>query len=327
MPDRRVREMLAIIKSEVTYALDPVPTPAANAILLRNVEITAIDPNNVPRDLIRGYLGASEELVGTRSVQMTFSTEAVGSGTAAVAPKFAPLLQACGRAEAIEALVRVDYMPISTVFPSVTAYLYDSGVLHKFSGARGTARLRLVSGEMPEFQWTFRGLYAPITAAALPAGADFSGFKTPIIPTHANTQQLTLGATLNTVGAPVFTGGTLVPSLGMEIDFGNDVQFTPLIGGETVDIVERTITGNCRLDLTPAQEVTRVQAVLDATLSSIGILHGTAAGFRVGVFAPSAQFQNYRKDTLNGRRLQQFDLRMVPNPAGTGNDELRLVFY
>lgn len=315
------RKLLALLKAEATYGVDSVPTPAANAILLRNPQITPIDANNVPRDLVRPYFGNSEELVGTRSVQFTFGTELVGSGTLGTAPAWAPLIRACGFAETTEAGVRVDYLPITDDIPSVTAYVYDDGVLHQFVGARGSARLRLVSGELAEAQWSFRGLYAPV-AAAVPGVPSYAAWRTSEVPTNANTAQLTLGATINATLAPALTGGTQVPSLGIEVDIGNDVSFVPLIGGESVDITNRAVAGNVRLDLNAAQEVSRVADVLAATLSSVGMFHGQLAARKVGLFMPSVQFTNYRKDEFNGRRLIQYDLRGVPV---AGNDELRIV--
>lgn len=320
---RYVRKLAFLAETEVTYGTDPTPLAATDSILLRNVDINPVDANNVDRDLIRAYFGNSEQLVGTKTVTARFETELAGSGTAGTAPRWSRFLKACGFAETIDAGVRVDYLPITDSIGSFTAYLHDDGVLHKLLGGRGTAKLRIVSGEMPVIQWDFRGLYGPVTAVANPT-PDYTGWATPEIPTDANTLDLTLGATLNTTGAPVLTGGTAVPSLGLEVDVGNDVQFVPLIGGESVDIVDRKVAGNLRLDLTAAQEVARLTDVLATTLSSVGILHGLGAGKKIGLFMPTVQFTNPKKDNFNGRRLIGYDLRGVPL---TGNDELRVVCY
>jgi hypothetical protein len=320
---RFARKMALLAEIETVYGTDPVPLPAANSVLLRNVDINPIDANNVDRDLIRPYFGNSEQLVGTKTVTARFETELVGGGAAGTAPKWAPFLRSCGFAETIDVGVRVDYLPITDSIPSFAAYLFDDGVRHIMLGTRGTARLRIVSGEMPVIQWDFRGLYGPVSAQALPT-PDYTGWSTPEIPTDANTENLTLGATISASGAVALTGGTPVPSLGLEVDLANDVQFVPLIGGESVDIVDRKSTGQVRLDLTAAQEVTREGAVLANGLSSIGILHGLVAGNRVGLFLPSVQFKSPRKENFNGRRLMGYDLSLIPV---AGNDELRVVCF
>ncbi len=319
------RDMIILAEAETTYGTDPTPAAATNAILVRNVSVTPIQANNVDRDLIRAYLGGSEQLVGTKTVQMSFEVELVGAGAAGDAPAWAALLEACAMEGTAEASTRYDFLPLTNAQPSVSIYIHDSGVLHKLLGGRGNAVLRLNAGEMPVLAFTFTGLYAAISATAQPTDADFSAFVTPQIPTDANTTDLNLGGALSETGAVAFTGGTALPSLGIEIDLGNSVQFTPLIGGETVDVTARTVTGRVQLDLTAAQEVARMTDVLANTLTSIGMIHGTVAGSRVALFLPTVQLINPTKNELNGRRLIGYELRGVPDPAGTGNDELRVV--
>jgi hypothetical protein len=81
------------------------------------------------------------------------------------------------------------------------------------------------------------------------------------------------------------------------------------------------------LDMTAAQEVAKMADVKAATLSSMGLIHGKVAGNKFGFFSPSVQFTNPGKADINGRRLISYDLRLVPDPAGSGNDEARLVFF
>ncbi len=321
---RFARQLVALVEAETTYNVDPTPLPAVNAVLLSNPRITPIDPNNVDRDLVRAYFGASEQLVGTRVVRFDFDVEFVGAGTLGTAPSWMPLLNACAMLGANEVGVRYDHLPVTDVQASVHIYLYDSGVLHRFGGARSNAVFKLNAGEKPVISFSMIGLYGAVTAVAVPT-PDYSTWRTPSVPTHANTAILTLGATLNGAGAPVLTGGTGIPSLGLEIDLGNNVQPTFLIGGETVDVTQRAVSGRVRMDLTAAQEVSRMADVLAATLSSVGMFHGTVDGFRVGLFLPSVQFINPTKEDVNGRRLLGYELRGVPNPAGTGNDEVRVL--
>ena len=179
----------------------------------------------------------------------------------------------------------------------------------------------------PTLKFTFWGLYGGISAAT-PAGVSFANFITPLVVNDQNTGDVNLGGTVSPTGAPAIGGSPVVlPSLGLELDIGNSVQFTPLLGGESIDITDREVKGSIRVDQTAAQEVSRFADVLAATLSSVSLIHGTAAGNKVLVHSPSAQFINPAMDELNKRRLQKYDLRLVPSPSGSGNDELRLVFY
>lgn len=323
---RNVRNQVILAKIESAYGTDAAPTGAANAILASKPKLSPLKTNNIDRDLVRPYFGGSEQLVGTRSVAAEFTVELAGSGTAGTAPAFGVLLRACALAETIVAATRVDYTPITSSQESVTLYWYDDGVLHKLTGARGNAKLTLNSGERPELQLTLEGLYSNPTAAT-PSGTDFSAFRTPLAVTDANTGDVTLGGTVSPTGAPSIAGGTAYPSMGLELDLGNSVQFTPLLGGETVDITQRALAGMFKADLTAAQEVSFYSTVLAATLQAVSLQHGTAAGNKLIVHQPSVQLYEPSLEELNGRRLIGYRTRGVPTPGGSGNDELRLVFY
>ena len=322
MANRLIRNTAILLKTETTYN-DGTTTPAgaSDALLVSNLSINPLNAQNVDRDIIRPYLGGSEQLLGTRYVELGFDLELAGSGTVATAPPWAAALLSCGFAQTLTSTIRADYTPISTAFPSATIYWYDDGVLHVARGCRGTAQVNMRVGERPVMSMRFTGIYTTPTAASNPS-VTLTAWKTPQVVTDANTQDTTFGGTHNASVAPAITGGTIYPSQGIEIDVGNSVNFTPLLGGETVDITQRTVTGRITLDLTAAQEVTLIDAVEDGTLQSLGLIHGTVANQKVMLWMPSVQLTNAQKADLNGKRLVSFDLRVLPS---SGNDELRIV--
>jgi hypothetical protein len=220
----------------------------------------------------------------------------------------------------------VDYTPITNNQESVTLWYYDSGVLHKALGCRGNVKLDLTAGNRPVMSFTFNGLDG-VASAGTPSGTSFASFITPLVVVDANSGDLTFGGTVASSGAPAITGGTVYPSLGLELDLGLSADFTPLLGGESVDITARALNGAIKLDLTAAQEVTFRGTVLNATLQAMSLLHGTTAGNRVIVHQPSVQLYDWSKEEVNGKRLVGYKTRGVPTPAGSGNDELRLVFF
>ena len=321
MPNRLVRNTAILLKTETTYGVDSVPTGAANALLVSNVSITPINSNNVDRNIQRPYLGGSEQLVGTRYAQISFDLELVGSGTVATSPAWASAYQACGNAETLVATFRADYLPISSNIPSVTIYHFDDGVRHTLTGARGNVDIKALTNDTTRLRVSFLGLYTTPTAVALPA-VTLTGWKTPQVVCDQNTGDLMFGGTHTTGTAPTITGGTAYPSQGIEIMFGNSVNFNPLLGGEDVQISARAVTGKVTLDLTAAQEVTMMQNVENATLTSIGLQHGTVSNQKVLLWLPSVQMTNPTKAEVNGKRLVSFDLRVLPV---NGNDEVRLV--
>ena len=321
MPNRLIRNTAILLKQEVTYAVDPVPTGAANAMLVSNLSITPFNAQNVDRDNIRPFLGGSEQLVGTRYVQCGFDVELSGAGTVAIAPAWGPALLSCGFAETLTATFRADYTPISTAFKSCTIYWHDDGLLHKATGCRGNVVFKLGVGQRPVMSFSFTGLYSTPTAVGNPV-VTLTAFKVPQVVIDANSGDILLGGTHAIGVAPAIAAGTAYPSQGIEIDMGNKVDFNALLGGETVDLTQRSVTAKVTFDLSAAEEAAAYAAVEANTLTTLGLQHGTVANNKLLFWLPSVQRLSPTKAEANGKRLVGFDLRAVPV---SGDDEIRIV--
>jgi len=94
------RKRLVLCKAESSYGVDITPD-GTDALLVRSLEVTPIEADVVSRDLIRNYLGNSDQLLAQTRVSISFQVEMAGSGAAATAPRFSSLLKACGMAETI----------------------------------------------------------------------------------------------------------------------------------------------------------------------------------------------------------------------------------
>lgn len=315
---RNVRNAAILAKLETTYGVDAIPTGAVNAMLISNQQITALAANNVDRAIVRPYLGASEQLVGTKHVELSFDVEIQGSGTPGTVPAYGSLLRAAGMAETIVAGSYVEYTPITTGFESATLYYYDDGVVHKLLGARADVDFKLQVGTKPVFSFSFKGVYGGLAAAPNPTVA-YDNFKTPAVVTDTNTGDLLLGCTYS---AGALTGGTTYVSKGLSAKLGNSVEFIALVGGESIDITDRAATCQLTLDMTAAQEVAMMDQVIATGKTSLGIVHGTTAGYKVGLYAPAVQLINPKKEDQNGRRMIGLEGRLTP---ASGNDELRIV--
>lgn len=92
------RKRLVLCKAESSYGVDISPD-GSDALLVRSLEVTPIEADVVSRDLIRNYLGNSDQLLAQTRVSISFQVEMAGSGAGATAPRFGSLLKACGMAE------------------------------------------------------------------------------------------------------------------------------------------------------------------------------------------------------------------------------------
>lgn len=314
---RQTKKTAILAKIETTYGTDAAPTGAADALLVSDASFDT-SYNNVDRNLIRGYLGNSEQLAGTRFVQAAFSVELSGSGTAGTAPAWGKLLQACAMAETVAAGSYVEYTPVSSAFKSLTIYYYLDGELHKALGCMGTVSLDMTEGTRPLLKFTFTGIDGGLTAVATPS-LTLSAWKAPLVISDPNTGDITLGGTYAT-GA--ITGGTPYPSRGFTLDMGNDVKQMAVLGGQGVDIIDRNPTGSIQLELTAAQEVAMFADINANTLTTLSLLHGTTAGAKVLVHGAAVQRINPKHVDYEGRPHLGMDLRFTPV---AGNDELRIV--
>jgi hypothetical protein len=319
---RYVRNTVILAKVEATPGTDAVPTGAADAVLVFDPSFTPLEAQNVNRELVRGYFGASEELVATAYKRLAYATEMAGSAAAATAPQWGDLLLACAFAEALlGSPSRVEYTPVSDALKTLTHYWHDSGVRHIADYCMGNAKMEAMVGGRAMLLWDFIGRDGGISAVAN-ATPTYTNWKVPVGLAKVNVVDITLGCTYS---AGALSGGTVYPSTGLKLDLGNQVDYTALLSSDGVDISDRKVSGHMALDLTPAQEVTIMATVKANTTQGLGITIGLAAGNKIIIHAPAVQIINPTYGELNGRRLCEYDLRLVPTAAGSGNDELRIV--
>lgn len=320
MPARLPRRTVILVKVEATQGVDAAPTGAANAIQVTDFSITPLDAQNIDTNILLPYFGGSPSLVGPASVKCSFSVLFAGAGLAATAPAWGQLLIGSANSETTGLLTpnRVEYLPATDLLKTVSIYYHDDGVLHKLVGAFGLPKLSAKVGESAKLMFDFVGTDAGVTAVANPT-AVLTAWKTPVAMTRANVIDINLGCTYAT-GA--LTGGVQYNSTGLTLDWGNKVEFSPMLTTDEVVLNDRMITGNVSLELTAAQEVTFMASVKANTLQGLGFVIGTTSGNRLMLHAPAAQLLNLKKEEVNGKRVIGFDIRCIPV---AGNDELRII--
>lgn len=319
---RFIRKTVILAAIEATYGTAPTFTPATDALLISDVEMTYTS-NNQERDVIRAYLGASEELVGDDYVTFTFSVELAPSGTVATAPAWGKLLRACGMAETVVATKSVYYTPVSTGFSSLAFMYYLDGVAYQATGGRGSFELSMGIGETPKIKFTFMARYnqASPSAVANPGGITYAAFKAPLVVTSYNSGMVKLGAAYNKA-TNALTGGDTYASRGFSFNMANNTVYQPMLGIDRVLITDRKPAGSITLDLAAADEVAFRTDVRTNTLRSLTFDHGTTAGAKVLVHTPAAQLTNPKVVDQDGVAMTSFDVRYVPT---SGDDEVFIV--
>lgn len=306
-----LRKQAILIESESTYGTDPVPT-GADAVLVRNLNIVPQQSEVVSRDLIRPYLGASEQLLANTRVECTFSVELAGSGTAGTAPQYGKALQACGLSETIAAGTSVTYAPVSSNFGSVTIYYLIDGVRHKVTGARGTFSINANVGEIPSIDFTMTGIYNAPDDSALPS-ITYTDQATPLIFKDGNTDTFSF----------LSYSGCLQS---VTMDIGNSIVYRELIGcTKEVLITDRAVTGEVSIEMVSiATKDYFTAALTDSTLGNLTFQHGTTAGNIVDFASTRIDIGDVSYGDQDGIAMLQIPYTAIPSTAG--NDEISLVY-
>lgn len=299
------RRRTILAKTETTYGVDPTPTGSANAILIRNLNVTPLNAEVVSRDLVRQYLGNSEQLIASKHVQLDFEVEMAGSGVAGTAPAYNVLLKACGLAET-DGVSDVVYAPVSSGFGSATIYFNIDGVLHKVTGARGNVEFTIGARTIPTMKFTFTGIYNAPTDAALPT-VDYSAFQTPLA---ANTT--------NTTAFQFFSFAGVLESLSLNL--GNSINYRSLIGSESVIMTDRQVSGTAVFEAPLTASKDFFAAALASTLGNLTITHGTTAGNKFKIDSTRIDIANPTYTDNNG--IHMLSVPFVAVPSSSGNDEI-----
>jgi hypothetical protein len=305
------RKRLILIEEESTYGTDASPD-GADAVLVRDLSIVPLQSDIVSRDLIRPYLGASEQLLANTRVECTFSVELAGSGTAGTAPRYGKALKACGFSETIAANTSVTYDPVSTNFDSVTIHYNLDGVRHKVTGARGTFSITGAVGEIPTIDFTMTGIYVAPDDSAQPS-VTYAAQASPLIFKKGNTTGLNV------------MGLTTAKLSNYSLEIGNEIVYRELVGGTgEVLLTNRNVTGNLTIEAVALATKDYFAAALAETVGIIEFTHGTAAGNIVKVDSARADIADVSYGDEDGIAMLEIPFTAVPSTAG--NDEVELVY-
>jgi len=304
------RKRVILIEAESSYGTDPTPA-ATDVVLVRDLSITPQSSDVVNRDVVRPYLGASQQLLANTKVECTFSVELAGSGTAGTAPRYGSALKACGFSETVASGTSVTYEPISASFSSVTIHYNVDGVRHIVTGCRGNFSLNTSVGEIPSIDFTFTGIYNAPTDTALPS-VTYGNQATPLIFKNGNTTSFQL---LSYAGA----------LMSLTMDVGNSLVYRELVGGtKEVLLTDRAANGSVTIEApTMAQKDYFAAALVDTTLGNLTITHGTAAGNICRFSSTKVDIGDVAYGEADGVNMLEIPYTLVPSSA---NDEMSLVF-
>ena len=297
----------------------------ADAVLVSDLAIVPQSSDVVSRDLIRPYLGASEQLLANTKVECTFSVELAGSGTMGTPPKYGKALQACGLFQNItdedydgapSGVDTVTYTPLSANFPSVTIHYNIDGVRHRVKGARGTVELVAEVGQIPKLNFSMIGIYI-----------DPAKFTLPTI-SHGDQADPLIFKNGNTTAFELFSFAGALQSI--NFDLGNELVYQELVGGtQQVLLIDRQSTGTVSIEAPKPGTGTGEKdyfalALVDNTLGNLKFTHGTTAGNRVQFLSSRVDIGDVNYGDIDG--IASLEIPYTCIPSTSGSDEFSLIY-
>lgn len=302
-----IKQTVILAKVETTKGTDALPTGAANAILVSDVNFTPLEGDEVERNIIRPYFGDGGSTMVSQYAKLTFSVEAAGVATPGDLPGYEALLRASATSVTVDAGVDVRFAPVTEGLESVTIYIAVGRNLQKITA--GMINTKLAGDAKTIAKWTFEitGTYEAATDAPLPA-ANYTQFQDPFGVNKANTTLL--------------LHGTAVAASAFSFDFGNTVIKRDLINVDTVEITDRKSTGSVTFDNTRVSVKNWVELARQATRGPLAFKHGPGANNVIELLAPNVQLGKPSFGESDGVQQITVPLRFVPP---TGNDEWEIV--
>lgn len=303
------RRTVILAKIETTYGTDPTPTATADAVLVSNPQVRVIG-ERLERDFVRSSLSPLEHVIGMKEVEVTFSTELKGSGTAGTASEVSPLWRACGMAETIVASpAKVTYDPVSTAFESCTIYVYRDGMIYKINGCRGTVELVAETGKFGLLNWNFKGLYQIPVDGAIVSGT-FDTTKPPSV--------VNIGFTMHTYAAIIRSLQIALNNTVSRRESANAVE-----GVVGFEITARGSNGS--VDPETVIEATHAfwTKWKDGTAAAIVATIGATAGNKIQLDAPKVQYNELGWGNRDGVMIYDIPLSLAQN---AGDDEVKITY-
>jgi len=219
---------MLLAKVESSYGADPTPVGASNLIAVTRAG-AQFSPNftHLTRQILDGTLSKVSGANVLPEVSLSFAVEIRGnrkddeatdtdisSGAAAQAIEIDALLRACDLAATYTAEgtngARDGYVTYKPTVPtdegtSVTFYYYTGSKLHKLHACKGTVKGNLTAGQMGQLDFEFKGVYADVCDAALPAAGNWVQTATIV----AAGSGYAVGNVLTIAGGTASTAATL----------------------------------------------------------------------------------------------------------------------
>lgn len=294
MADRQ----LLLVKKEVTYGT-AVVLAAADTIWAEGVRYTP-KGTKVESDPAKPGVGGTPSQVYGEHAEITFEVPLSASGTAGTAPKWGPLIKACGLGETVVPTTSVTYRLLDdpSASDSLTIGWREANRSHQLIGARGKVGLKFAKGGRPMLVFTFRGLHQTVAAGAslVAADANFTGW--------VDARPVAQGRTTFSLS------GQALPLRDLTLDANDNIKFVDLPHQENVRLLgPRSISGRVKCSMPPVATYNPETPWLSRANVAFSLVHNTTAGSIITVTGQGQMGEpSYARDDGDDTFEQAYDL-------------------
>jgi len=302
--------MLLRAATETTYGTAPT-LAATDAVMVRvRPDFQPMVADAIEREQLRPFFGGFTQELVNKYVAITFQVELAGSGTAGTAPRYAPLLLACGHSATTNAST-ITYAPATTNLSSCTIDFNVDGNAHRMTGCRGSLNIVGEVRRFPYIEFTIWGLYNAPTATALPAA------------TYSNQAAARPFADTFTTFSVASHTNCLAS---FNLQQGNEMNYDELIScTNSINIIDRRASGNFTIEA-PSISTKDFFAAALATATTTGQLvqNVGATGNIVTINIPQLDLGAPAYAERNGKEM--LSLPFTAPPSSAGNDDYSIVY-
>lgn len=303
------RRNIVLAKEESSYGVDPTPTPAANAILALDLQVTPVG-DKLERTPGMKTLSRFNPIIGKRWVEITFGVEIRGSGSLGTAPKFGDLLEACGMAETVVGGASVTYRPASASHKSVALYCYMDGVVWKVLGCRGNWEVVGDINQVGRINFTFMGIYVDYIDEALPSGMVYDPRPEPFLSASFTYDSL---ATLKVSSVQANLQNEIAPS--EDINHASGVSAFTIVGRNAIGSFNPELVTKATKDFYTLWK--------NSTSAALSCVFGQTAGKKMTLSGPAVTLDSVTPGDRGGIRIFE---NAISFGLSTGDDEITLAF-
>lgn len=303
------RKKVLAAKVEVTSGTLEALTAAEGVF---NVFDFELQPNiTMTERMAQGSFSSLSSVPETYSATATFKTHIYGDGAGGVPAWASVFLPACGFVNSGGTFSPSAETPGSNV-KTVSIGMFIDGMYKKLRGCAGTFRIALEAGKAAAIEWTFSGVWQPVTSSAL------------ITPTYPTTLPLR-------AANATFTWGAWTPCWNtLSIDAGNEVYLRPCQSASDASglagavIVNRKVTGSFDPEAALIATYDYYDKWVDRAEEAMSLVLADTAD-EITISCPKAQITNVQQGDRSGVLVENITFQANRN-AAAGNDELTIDF-